>query len=245
MDSLFEILFVALILLAPLLESLLKKGKKKQQGGGDAEAERGTASPQRSSGATTAGRTATAERGQRQRTRASGTSEGLIPAEIWEELTGMRTPQTVEEEAAPGEVAGETETTWWEEGRDREAAEIAGEAVGTGEIGGAGGVRSGEIRPGQPDRRRTGAVERRQPAEVTAEEAELAARFEKAQARAAAAAASAVTGTALLGASAGGSGRARRLVAGASRRRLQDAILLTEILGPPLAMRPDGSGGAS
>lgn len=224
MDSLFEILFIALILLAPFLEAMFKR--RKQGPPGDEEESDGR----------TVSRAGTAEADRRAPADRPTTSEGLIPAEIWEELTGVRTAP--EEETAPAGEAVDDEKSWWE---DREEEEVVGGgAVGTETIGaeeiGTGGIRSGEIRPAGE----RGRPSRGEPTEVTAKQAELAARFEEAEARRAAPGGPLAPGRSLWGAPARGGGRARRLLAGASRRQLQDAILLKEILGPPVSERGGG-----
>lgn len=232
MDSLFEILFVALILLAPFLEAMFKRRKQgppgdEEESGGRTVSRAGTAE---------ADRRAPADRPTTPADRPT-TSEGLIPAEIWEELTGVRTAP--EKETAPPGEAVEDEASWWEDEEEEEVA--GGGAVGTEEIGtdeiGTGGIRGGEIRAGGARGR---GPSRREPTEVTAKQAELAARFEEAEARRAAPGGPLAPGRSVWGSPARGGGRARRLLAGASRRRLQDAILLKEILGPPVSERGGG-----
>lgn len=230
MDSLFEIIFVALILLAPFLEAMFKR--RKQGPPGDEEESDGRTVSR--AGTAEADRRAPADRPTTPADRPT-TSEGLIPAEIWEELTGVRTAP--EEETAPAGEAVDDEKSWWEDGEEEVAGAgaVGTEAIGTDEIG-TGGIRSGEIRPAGE----RGRPSRGEPTEVTAKQAELAARFEEAEARRAAPDGPLGPGRSLWGAPARGGGRARRLLAGASRRQLQDAILLKEILGPPVSERGGG-----
>lgn len=114
MDELFTLVLIVVFVVLPLLEGVLKKRRRDAP---PPEAERPPEPPARRpevprrTPRTPEGRAAPPEAAPRPREADSGASEGMIPPDIWEELTGLPAPERSRpeaEEAPPEAPPGET-----------------------------------------------------------------------------------------------------------------------------------------
>lgn len=221
MDNLFEIVVIALILLAPVLEALFRKGKEGSKGPGKPKGRQSSGRERGRGGAGTSEERTTA-------------AEDLVPDDLWELVTGERRSRKRRGEpwrAPPRADEGSPRAGTLEAGIP-EAADAESDE----------GVWSSEPPPG---------AEPEAPEPVPGYDAEVEADGErirrlalreagpKGGRRAALLAGARAGPLARRGRTPAGARSAHPLLGDVDRRALRRAVLWREILGPPVSLRDD------